>query len=91
MCQFSSYENVFRQHLSSTIDEEIWQGFCAGMRFALSHPGYRRYWANMHSVYNQRFRSFVERELLRGKADLDQITAYKKNSTVPPRYSIRLC
>jgi hypothetical protein len=80
MCQFSSYENLFFQHQSSTIDEETWQDFCKGMRFALSHPGYRSYWANMRSIYSSRFQSFVERELLHGRSESEQITAYKKEA-----------
>jgi hypothetical protein len=62
------------------IDEEVWAGWRAGMHFFVSHPGLRRYWETMGSIYMDSFRTFVEKELLSETSEADEITAYKAGS-----------
>jgi hypothetical protein len=70
MSQFSMYENVYFQHRNSMIEDEISEGWCSGMRFFLSRPAFKAYWANMSLVYSRSFQSFIEREQVRAEREI---------------------
>jgi hypothetical protein len=61
---FRLWEYSFYQHEDSRLHDEIWRGWSLSMHRECMHPGMRRVWSSSAELYGDRFRAFVESELI---------------------------
>ena len=66
------WEYSFYQHEDSRLLDEIWRGWCLSMKRECVHPGMRRVWNSSAEMYGDRFRAFVESELMSDAEGLKQ-------------------
>ena len=61
---FRRAESVFFQSEQGTLQAESWEGIRESLKLILRGQGARQFWDENRSVFNSRFRTFVESELL---------------------------
>ena len=61
--QFNSWEYMYYQHDDGSIPEQLWSGADSYFKqLVATKPGYRRFWAQFQSSFDEPFRSYVEGE-----------------------------
>jgi hypothetical protein len=61
---FRRAESVFFQSEQRTLEAENWEGIRQSVRVILQNPGSQQFWRENASLFNSRFRAYVESELL---------------------------
>ncbi len=61
---FRRAESVFFQSEQGTLEAESWEGIRESLKVILRGQGGRQFWDENSHVFNSRFRTFVESELL---------------------------
>jgi hypothetical protein len=67
---FYAFEAAFLFHLNGTVDDEFFNSRMRSAETGLSFPGSRQWWGDWaHTLYDQRFIEFVEKNCLNESAE----------------------
>lgn len=72
---FRVYESAYYQNAQGAVDRAVWIGMLGNMNATKAMSGYRAFWNDRKSIFNEEFQEFYESELT-GNANL--LDAYKE-------------
>jgi hypothetical protein len=57
---FRSFQNLYFEHESSTVEQGIWDGFHRNMLWHMKRPGVREWWETRKVLYSPAFSAFLD-------------------------------